>query len=109
MFAVREGMQIKLVVTNASGVQKVKSTVKQIKKVKTTAKFVNSVNMKVKVWLRNLKDVLVSIVPKGNGIQHKEVPVCLAKIALLVLFKTKKNKAFVLDVPLVITVTPLVQ
>ena len=75
MYAVQEGMQIKLIISNASGVQKVKSTVKQIKKVKTIAKFVNSVNMKVKVWMRNLKDVLVSIVPKGNGIQHKEVPV----------------------------------
>ena len=75
MNAVREDMQIKLIVSNARGVQKVKSTVKQIKIAKTIAKFVNSVNMKVKVWLRNLKDVLVSIVPKGNGIQHKEVPV----------------------------------
>ena len=49
MNAVREDMRIKLVVTNASGVQKVKSTVKQIKKVKTIAKVVISVNMKVKV------------------------------------------------------------
>ena len=77
MFAVREDMQINLVVTDASGVQLVFQIVKQIKKVKTIAKFVNSVNMKVKVWMRNLKDVLVSVVPKGNGIQQKEVPIYL--------------------------------
>ena len=49
MFAVREDMQINLVVTDASGVQLVFQIVKQIKKVKTIAKVVISVNMKVKV------------------------------------------------------------